>query len=550
MAITQISQVKVRRGLNQDLPQLASGEMGWSLDTRQLYIGNGTLAEGAPEIGVTEILTEYSDILSLADSYTFKGLASGGIIQTGIDAAHPIVRTLQDKLDDIVSVKDFGAIGDGVADDTAAIQRAMDRVYGTAQNVLLTYHHRTIYFPAGQYRITSTLSVPPTTKLQGEGKRTTIITGSFAGPLLQFKDQFGQTGISYGASNSAGVLPDVNEYHFSDIQFWQQVPTLDQSCLVIDGCTSSTFTRVMFRGISSVAGPSTVLYNVDRGAGVAGVALRNLSDNIAIRNVVFDQCDFWQINYGAEINNSCRGLTFNDCYFDELYHYITIANNITPDSYGDYYYPQGITISNNYMRYSAAEGVKVGENVSDVISSGNFFTGWGLQDYQSDSPIENPDGIAAYPALSFSSPNNFSIGDSFENDTVNPLVPLIVDNGYNNYYILQGNAVVNGRRVDGQGQTITLANATSFTSAGIVSVPSYPSNLEVNYALTHANSQRTGQLIVSNFGNTYVYSEEYTESGLTNVTFRANPTTGDIEYVSTATGAPAVLTYNIKYFNQ
>lgn len=62
MAIVQISQIKHRRGTNENLPQLASAELGWSVDTRQLYIGNGTLDEGAPEIGNTEILTEYSPI--------------------------------------------------------------------------------------------------------------------------------------------------------------------------------------------------------------------------------------------------------------------------------------------------------------------------------------------------------------------------------------------------------------------------------------------------------------------------------------------------------
>jgi len=59
MAIVQISRIQIRRGLNQDLPTLASAEMAWSVDTRQLYIGNGTLSEGAPTEGVTEILTQY-----------------------------------------------------------------------------------------------------------------------------------------------------------------------------------------------------------------------------------------------------------------------------------------------------------------------------------------------------------------------------------------------------------------------------------------------------------------------------------------------------------
>ena len=58
MAITQISQIKHRRGVETDLPQLASAELGWSVDTQNLYIGNGTIEEGAPEIGNTRILTE------------------------------------------------------------------------------------------------------------------------------------------------------------------------------------------------------------------------------------------------------------------------------------------------------------------------------------------------------------------------------------------------------------------------------------------------------------------------------------------------------------
>lgn len=62
MPVVQISQIKHRRGTNENLPQLASAELGWSVDTQQLYIGNGTLEEGAPEVGNTEILTEHSDI--------------------------------------------------------------------------------------------------------------------------------------------------------------------------------------------------------------------------------------------------------------------------------------------------------------------------------------------------------------------------------------------------------------------------------------------------------------------------------------------------------
>lgn len=63
MAIVQISRITNRKGLQENLPQLAGAELGWSVDTRRLFIGNGTLEEGAPVIGNTEILTEFSELI-------------------------------------------------------------------------------------------------------------------------------------------------------------------------------------------------------------------------------------------------------------------------------------------------------------------------------------------------------------------------------------------------------------------------------------------------------------------------------------------------------
>jgi hypothetical protein len=82
MAVIQISKIQVRRGLQENLPQLASGEMGWSIDERRLYIGNGTLVEGAPTVGVTEILTEYSNVILTASS-----IAANIVIAQLADAA-------------------------------------------------------------------------------------------------------------------------------------------------------------------------------------------------------------------------------------------------------------------------------------------------------------------------------------------------------------------------------------------------------------------------------------------------------------------------------
>ena len=53
MAVVQISKIQVRRGqknLTGSVPQLSSAEFAWAVDTQELFIGNGSVAEGAPAV--------------------------------------------------------------------------------------------------------------------------------------------------------------------------------------------------------------------------------------------------------------------------------------------------------------------------------------------------------------------------------------------------------------------------------------------------------------------------------------------------------------------
>ena len=72
-----------------------------------------------------------------------------------------------------VSVKDFGAVGDGIADDTTAIQTAANDCKSKLKAIQLTGGSYMgscpeLFFPAGKYQISQSIKLCPYQSLQGE----------------------------------------------------------------------------------------------------------------------------------------------------------------------------------------------------------------------------------------------------------------------------------------------------------------------------------------------------------------------------------------------
>jgi hypothetical protein len=197
MAVVQISRIQVRRGKENSgsgLPQLASGELAWSIDAQNLWIGNGSVAEGAPYVGNTKILTQ-NDLGSngnILDLITYQYKKNDYSIVTGTAGAnYPFVRDIQTKLDEVqVSVVDFGAAGDGTTDDTASIQLAVNQLFLNSINISDLNTRVTLHFPAGTFVISGTIYVPSYTTITGAGREKTVIKfnnlHSTPGPVFQF----------------------------------------------------------------------------------------------------------------------------------------------------------------------------------------------------------------------------------------------------------------------------------------------------------------------------------------------------------------------------
>ena len=354
MAVTQISRIQHRRGLEQDLPQLSSAELGWSVDTRKLYIGNGTLEEGAPTTGVTRILTEYdaATLAFLSGSYTFTGNAAGYTAQTGTSIINPITRSVAQKLDDFVNVRDFGAVGDGVTDDTAALTRAIQQIYKNPTALTETRARRTIYFPGGTYLIKSTLLIPPFARLVGDGTNSSIIKQDFATWVANVCDSSFQTGSNLGLSSA--TLP--RDIEISGLRFFNSNVSNNRSLLNFDSAANIRITNSSIIGNSSpglypnlvsitstVSGSQNIIFdNVQflNGGNAVSLVGTNIS-SVKVVNSIFDNLSNVAVNLG-----SSQGFSSVNNYFGNAAGYI-IANGQNDNfAVGDHYH------GNNDFYYS------------------------------------------------------------------------------------------------------------------------------------------------------------------------------------------------------
>jgi hypothetical protein len=537
LAIVQISQITQRKGLQADLPQLAGAEFGWSIDERRLFIGNGTLQEGAPVIGNTEILTEFSDILNFNITYTYKGQAAGYTVQTGPTPTNPVVQSLQSWLDQWATVKDFGAVGDGITDDTVAINRALYQLFCIDNNPQV---RRSLFFPAGVYRVTEFIKIPPYATLLGEGADNSIIQldsavddSTINSCVARTADSLQQIGINIGTN---GATPP---QFISVINMAFQNLDLTTDVFLVEDANNCRFQNVNFLG-PLVKADLTTEGDFTKCVTFASTA------SLVCDQIIFDGCKFSGTVYGLDTSEQTKGVTVVNSNFDTLYKGVNLGTGVIENGG-----PTGFRITNCLFDNIYEEGVVFGD-VSLNATGYNIFYDVGNHFGGTTTPYT--------AVINIQSDNNLSIGDLFQRGDSYSVTtdagtsyPRILLNDTLSIATTNGVQTQLGTYTTVSGTKTTLNNDDSGTITTFNSTETGPA-FSINYTIVRGSAYRTGTIMVaaSTVDSTgdITYSEDFVENSATGVSLGFTEAANIVSfvYVTSNTGDAASLSYSINYF--
>lgn len=569
MAIVQISRITARKGLEQDLPQpLAGAELGWAVDQRRLFIGNGELAEGAPVVGNTEVLTEFSDILGFAATYTYAGAAAGYTVQTGPTTGDPVSQSLQSRLDSYAVVTDFGATGDGSTDDTAAINRALNQLYCQQSN---TQIRRSLFFPAGTYIVTDTIKVPPYACLYGEGADSSIIsfyvenwtsTVAYAeGVLVNNSGSYYRSNaavpIGTGIGNTLYWSPEsLPEYVIRTADSLQQVgvniATNGATVPTNIECTNLAVHTNMIQNGVLIEDANQVYFNSVNFIGpLAKTDLTVASDDIAAirfastaslisKQTIFDQCKLSGFTYGIATGQEVQGITVSNSWLDTLYQGIVLNDDDNPTG------ATGFRIMHNMFDNIYAQG---------VIISGVSLNATGYNIFYDVGNHFNGSALPAASIISIDADNNLSVGDMFERTTAfSTTYPRIDLNNTASIGIDNATRLQLGTYIRETGQSTVLVDGS--TSATLFTVnTNYVKAFKMDYTIVRDTAVRTGTMTVvcnaEDSAGDFSYSDDFQENNTTDITLTPSESypgsTITMSYTATGTGTDASFYYSLTH---
>ena len=461
MPVIEISKIQVRRGQENQtgVPPLDGGEFAWAADTENLYIGLRREDGGSRDANV-RILTE-NDLrnffsaggsFTTTEPYTYRADTVPPITAfytTGTATA--IVRTVSERLDDFVSIKNFLLYDD--YDSTATteiIQLAVNRLFLTDENSIYAANTGTtpaakvLFFPAGNYNVNGTIFLPANATLVGEGIDKTIFTRVTTGTDV--------SGLIFQTIDKVNnpEMDDASDLVFDHFDNTSTAFSDSASNILIEEMTLKFDTGLSVTGTNGIISLDCADHAVIRNVKLQGTMSSTSSNKnytgIDIRgysaltsnHIVIDNCEMTNLYSGVKSNYDVNHISIKDSYFTQLERGIAFNDPVDILSTVG---PRHVTISNNKFykinQQAIYAGVSSSSYVSNILSTDNKFINVGNL-----VPSIGETYGTATSVISFLSEGNTSINDYFERQQFQDISTSSVY--YNN--LIEGKATIDSDR--------------------------------------------------------------------------------------------------------
>lgn len=358
MAVIQISKIQLRRGREQEegIPQLSSGELAWAVDTQKLYIGNGAVSEGAPQVGNTRILTENDNIFELAQDYQYKEGTTA--IQTGLLTNYPVQLTLQQKLDETVSSQEYGIVPDA-SDQAAKIQNAIDNLFLNPSFIGRNDYKVTLEFLPGTYFVSTTIFVPSHVTIKGAGIDKTVFqfTGSNQSVFRFIADTSTKTSRQFIDDESKRIYQPKN-IHLSNFTILTGEPT-------VDGFKMENVRDSVFENIKIVGSYGDSASNESKGLEIFAFSSITTTERNYFKGLFFEG-----MKYPVYSKYDIKNNEFSQCVFKDSYIGVYFYNQ--GSAVGEEFGPRFNLIIDNQFLDIDRQGIFIEKGYGNVSRSNTF----------------------------------------------------------------------------------------------------------------------------------------------------------------------------------
>ena len=287
-------------------------------------------------------------------------------------------RSLSERFADIINVKDFGAKGDGVTNDTVAIQAALSAASvfrGDIRENAMNYVQNCVFFPAGTYIISDTLFVGEGTTVFGASPSSSIIKAIHSGIAIQCGDTdryYSQININR-LSIVGAFYGDVSTYEFTTdttvgIQFVKCVRNCSVSECLIYGCYTnikgvSSWTLNIYNNI--IQNAKTSLIHLDNGNNVC--IAKNRLDKSGGNGIYVEKIDGFTTNCLEIKDNAIQYCWKNGVLLEACYHATFSGNDFENNG-------RGSTLESRYADVYLAEHPSASSVLGAFTFLGNLHT--------------------------------------------------------------------------------------------------------------------------------------------------------------------------------